>query len=99
MEGVLPTVLRVTPGEELHVGVTSTRNRDDFGRFIGGGVIDLAGDADRIGGFFVKAFQSYLWNMIVAWRMGRFGGRVLAGDLAREGMAGKLEEVVLPLVG
>lgn len=52
MEGVLPTVLRVTPGEKLHVGVTSTRNRDDFGRFIGGGVIDLAGDADRIGGFF-----------------------------------------------
>ena len=46
------------------------------------------------GGFFVKAFQSYLWNVVVAWRMGRFGGRVLAGDLAREGMAGKLEEVV-----
>ena len=53
----------------------------------------------EMGGFFVKAFQSYCWNVVVAWRMGRFGDKVLAGDLARKGLAGRLEEVVLPLVG
>ena len=87
MEGVLPTVLRVTPGEELHVGVTSTRNRDDFGRFIGGGVIDLAGDADRIGGFFREGvsvvFVEHDSGMAHgAFRRACVGGRFGGGGIA-----------------
>ena len=53
--------------------------------------------------FYVKSFQSLVFNVVLQWRVRRFRSQVLAGDLFRRGdeeiAVGSLDDVVLPLCG
>ena len=53
--------------------------------------------------FYVKAFQSLLFNKVLQWRIRHFHNEVLPGDLFLQGDSlvpkGCLSEVVLPLCG
>ena len=89
MEGILPTVLRVTPGGVWHVGVTSTRNRDDFGSFVGGGIFDIAIDADGNGGVFREGVSVVLLECCGGVAHGAFRRQGVGGRFGAEGFGGK----------
>ena len=53
--------------------------------------------------FYVKSFQSLVFNVVLQWRVHHYRSQVLAGDLFRRGdeevAEGSLDDVVLPLCG
>lgn len=59
-----------------------------------------------MGTFFVKSFQSYLFNVILQWRIQKYNNAIIPGDLVQHenevivsSTPDSIENVVLPLLG
>ena len=60
----------------------------------------------EMGTFFVKSFQSYLFNVILQWRIQKYNNAIIPGDLEQHenevivsSTPDSIENVVLPLIG
>ena len=60
----------------------------------------------EMGTFFVKSFQSYLFNVILRWRIQKYKNAIIPGDLVQHenevivsSTPDSIENVVLPLLG